>query len=138
MKEETLFGKICKIVNFIFRWIKIINDKLLIFNNNTSSKAFSSYDVKECEIIGKVVEEVDVSNNQKRLSHCNLTGPLHGTSISSDNILNANNKYYENIDLVKQLNYIVEIDHPYLQKCLIKSKNLIDSMDFYNQILNIA
>ena len=58
--------------------------------------------------------------------------------MSTDNIFCENKKDHINNDLIKQLNYVIEIDHPYLEKCLIKSKNLIESMDFFNQIKNIA
>jgi len=127
-------------------WIKVINDKILVFSQKESNKAMLSYDIKECEIKGKMVEEENEREDYGRRSKVSSSylprpfghkAPAKRKSLSCTNVNEKIRSKYENIDLIRQLNYVIEIDHPYLQKCFIKSKNLIDSMDFYNHILSI-
>ena len=72
-----------------------------------------------------------------QLVNINNKTSLKSKSLSAINIHEKMKKNYEDIELIRQLNYVIEIDNPYLQKCFIKSRNLIDSIDFYNHILNI-
>ena len=53
--------------------------------------------------------------------------------------LNQNKTGYEDqsekINKKSKLNYLIEIDHPYLQKCYIKASNhILESFEFYQQI----
>lgn len=116
---------------------------MLIFNSKDSVKATMSYDLKECDLKGKVVEE-----NERKVARINYKSSfeikflerkrtsLKKRSLSLNN-LNSGKKKYESNELVRQLNYIIEIEHPYMQRCFMKSVNLIESMEIYNLFLNI-
>lgn len=120
--------------------MKIVNEKLLIFNQSNALKASLCYDIKECRIKGKYEEEeeANIRDNIQRHSHKNLRGGIFVKSLSFDSIFDESiKKEYENIGLIRQINYVIEIDDPYLCRCYIKSKNLIDSMEFYNQVVSL-
>jgi len=110
------------------------NQKILFFNQKSSFKAFLSYDINECQVKGKYIEE-----QEERYSHTfdsklrkgKNDGLKRALSLSD---LNINRNMFSDNVVTKQLNYIIEIDHPYLEKCSIKCNNLIDSLDFYNEI----
>ena len=116
-----------------FRWIQIFDDKLLIFNQDNTAKANMCYDLKECDIIGKFVDEKNSKKKNKKSS-----------SVSSFNELNNYNNFHikplsgEKNELLDQLNFVIDIDHPYLQKCYIKCDNLLESLEFYNEIIKIG
>jgi len=125
-------------------WIKVINDRLLIFTQKNSSKAILSYDLRESEVKGKLVEENETARRNKTRSSTIVRNPGKAYTLSSIkrskslSLINiSDSSLNEKIDLIRQLNYVVEINHPYLQKCFLKSKSLIKSMDFYNHIQNI-
>jgi hypothetical protein len=122
--------------------VRIVDERMLIFNQEGSSKAVLSYDLRECEIKGKVVEEAPSrAPVHPRLSHSNLrrSSQSHNKSLSFDNVYDKANssKEYHNMELIKQLNYVVDIEHPYLQNCSLKCNDLIDSMEFYNEIITL-
>jgi hypothetical protein len=107
-------------------------------------KASMSYDLKECDLKGKVVEE----NERKMVLLYNHKSSLEisflerkRTSLErrslSLNSISLGKKKYESNELVRNLNYVIEIEHPYMQKCYLKSVNLIESMEIYNLISNI-
>ena len=136
-------GKQCKVF-IIISWVKIVNDRILIFNEQFSSKAFLSYDIKESDIKGKVIEDNErISSIKKKFNSSytfynrnSTTLPIR-KSLSLNNLFaNGKRKQIKN-DLIRNLNYVIEIDHAYMQRCFIKSKNIIDSIELYNQIMNL-
>jgi serine/threonine protein kinase len=116
-------------------YAKYVNQKVLFFNQKNSVKAFQSYDVSECQIKGKYIEETDErqclnSDGNKQSSKQDETLKR---SLSLNN-LSGDLKGFRESEVTKQLNYIIEIEHPYLENCFLKCFNLIDSLDFYNEI----
>jgi len=107
-------------------------------------KASMSYDLKECDLKGKVVEENERKmiriNNYKSSFEIKFLEKkrtaLKKRSLSLNSI-NVGKKKYESNELVRQLNYVIELEHPYMQKCYLKSVNLIESMEIYNLFSNI-
>ena len=125
-------------IYFYLRWIKIVNEKLLVFNQSNAVKASLCYDIKECNIKGKYVKEEELTPcvNFQRYSHRNYNS-IHVKRHSFDCIYDHSiKKDNEDIGLIRKRNYVIEIDDPYLRKCYIKSNNLIDSIEFYNQIIS--
>jgi hypothetical protein len=142
MANVGICGKTCKL-NSNKRWVKVINDRLLFFSTKDSCKATMSYELKECEISGKVIEESEIRFKSKFTFHSTAElKVLANRAIGKERSLSANRtadrkKSYDRSDIARQLNYMIELEHPYMQKCYIKSKYLIDSMEFYNHITNI-
>lgn len=126
-------------------WVKIINDRVLFFQSKDSSKASMSYDLKECEVSGRFIEESERVFWKK--NHFSSTFELCGFNqkpqgFQKKRSLSLNHKIdkketFDRSELINQLNYMVEIEHPYMQKCYLKCKHLIDSMEFYSKIANI-
>jgi hypothetical protein len=94
--------------------------------------------MKECQIKGRYVEEEESKsiNYLNDMSKKRLKGKK-SKSVSSNTILDKSKCNCDNNESIRQINYVIEIDDPYLHKCYIKSNNLFDSMDFYNQVLNV-
>ncbi len=111
---------------------------MLFFNNSDAHKAMICYDMNECHIKGRYVEEQESKkmNYLNEMSRKSLKGKK-SKSLSSNRISDKSNSDCENNESIRQINYVIEIDDPYLHKCYIKSNNLFDSMDFYNQVLNV-
>jgi hypothetical protein len=59
--------------------------------------------------------------------------PLRNNKRSSTSLFRrslGNEQDYSN----SHLNYMIEIDHPYLQKCVIKGDYIFDALEFYKQL----
>jgi hypothetical protein len=106
----------------IIRWIKIVKDRLLIFSKKSQNKAILSYNLKECEISGQLLEDKNGKKTKFK------------KSLSVGNINEISMTCKERHHLIEQFNYKIEIDHPYLQKCSIKCNQLLESLDLYNEL----
>ncbi len=86
------------------------------------------YDLKDCEVKGTYVEEKDLREHIKRTSSSfgglnNYRNVLSYSSDAKDNNLH--------------LNYLIEVDHPYQQKCVLKNEYIFETIEFYNKLKKI-
>jgi len=79
------------------------------------------YDLKECNIKKRMVEEWSNYPKGKR-----------STSINHFSNKNSNNTNDSHLD--KHVNYIIEIEHDYLNKFELKCENLLESIEFIEEI----
>ena len=152
-------GKTCKKINtnnfnsnFICRWIKILDKKLLVYYKDKVQKANIIYDLDECEIKGSYIQEIyldhiktykrnsniDIKYNtlsleiklplKKRRSSDHLT---YLTTYTSDEEIEYSRKH-------SHLNYLIEIDHPYQQKCLIKGESVFETIELFNRLRKLS
>jgi hypothetical protein len=132
-----------------FRWIKILNNKLLIFNSENSNKANIIYDLTECEIRANSLEITNLNintgiKNELTTGKKNSNSTKNLITVKNDkngkkvNSSSTNKILKFNSDVENYKNYEIEIDHPYLQKCLIKSESIFETLEFYSQIKNLV
>lgn len=103
------------------------------------------YDLKECDIKVKCAQEIDrVSYSRHSTNSYSNLHKLHNHNKESSSKMlkfleNKRSSSVDRSDLSSErknshLNYFIEIDHPYLQKCIIKSDNIFDALDFSKQL----
>jgi len=97
-------------------FIKIINEKLLIYNSSTNKKASFCYDLRESSI-QHLVSKDPLIKNQK-----------NSKSLFFNNQDKSRQQFKENI-----INFI-EIDHPYLMKCEFHCKSAQETFDLLQEI----
>jgi len=198
-------------------WIKILEDKILLYSSKNSVKAKSLIDLSECEVRGSYISEsilllknnLDIQN-QKIPSNKSIEELISRPGLNSINLLNGNllfvaeqkenfssncmkisenpncinifrkkmnstsnvfgfrdnafsdrfsfskfekenNNLNNNDDkdsnfssnesltgLFKQrLNYEIEIQHPFLEKCIIRGSNILEAFDLHKKIQQI-
>ena len=104
----------------------------MIYNKKNSDKANIIYDLKECEIKGNYVEDNHIIELNRNYS---------STFVSVNKKKDRNGKRYslDSRDEVKNyhLNYLIEIDHPYQQKCVLKNDYIFETVELYNKLKNI-
>jgi hypothetical protein len=136
----------------IFRWVKILDQKLLVYYKEKAQKANVIYDLDECEIKGSYIQEIpqDLLKIYKRNSNANFKlNPLcleTKSSIrkrrSSDHLTtlttSTSDEESENSRKHSHLNYLIEIDHPYQQKCLIKGESVFETLEIYNKLKKLS
>jgi len=93
----------------------------LLFSERSSSKAVYCYKLKECEISGLFLDKSNKGKYQKSLSQ------------SCVDVTDTQHKK----QMFDQLNFIIEIDNPYLSKCLIQCESFLKSLDLYRELSNI-
>jgi hypothetical protein len=108
--------------------VKIYDDKLLIYYKPLAEKANTVYDLKDCQVKGNYVEENQITECKKRNSSSfgailNLRKSLNYSCDAKDNNIH--------------LNYLIEIDHPYQQKCVLKNEYIFETIEFYNKLKKI-
>jgi len=125
---------------------------MLIFLKEKAIKASIIYDLKECEIKGNYFKDITYSELSTQRTF-KTSNKLHNI-LKLDNLYLENGKYSTSFSLnslklytsdeVKikgskdfHLNYIIEIDHPYQKKCLIKASHVFDGLEFYKSLRNL-
>lgn len=100
----------------------------MIYYKKLTDKANIVYDLKDCEIRGTYVEESQVVEWKKKNSSSfgATINPKKSLSYSCD--AKDNNIH---------LNYLIEIDHPYQQKCILKNEYIFETIEFYNKLKKI-
>lgn len=136
-------GRKCIKYLLISRWIKIFNDKLLIYLKKNAEKANLIYDLRECEIRGNYIEEskFDKRNTIMKHNSNSFVNILKKSSVNLQDIYqrkrSSSNYQRQEPEKMSQLNYLIEIDHPYLQKCVLKNDYIFEALDFYKQLKQI-
>lgn len=189
-----------------------MDEKILIYTNKNASKAKLFYDLNECELKGKYINEsilndenlttlkknnlhIISENNLNTVSLSKQTTSIYSDNnfifeeqkenISSNHLFNQDkpnsintfrtkmnstsnvfglaenssqrfsfnkfeNKNYTNIimnDVVKpnlnclsrsRLNYEIEINHPFLEKCVIRGSNILEAFDLHKRMQQIV
>ena len=98
----------------------------MIYYKKLTDKANIVYDLKDCEVRGNYVEESQVVIQGKKKNSSSFGSsfnPKKSLSYSCD--AKDNNIH---------LNYLIEIDHPYLQKCILKNEYIFETIEFYNKL----
>ncbi len=125
---------------------------MLIFFKENSAKANIIYDLRECMIKGNYVQ--DSLNNYNKIKRNSRTYfKLSNMSLANEKLFNdkkrkssrsSNNPTSSNTDEDNDtitnkmhLNYLVEVDHPYQQKCVIKSDCVFEALEFYKNLTKI-
>ena len=101
------------------------------FKNSSSSFKFNGYDIKKENEKEKEMElELEkINNNFKNKKNKNRS--TVNIFIENENCLKIyDDKFY----FLKRLNYEIEINHPFLDKCLIRGSNILEAFDFYKKI----
>ncbi len=93
----------------------------MLFSERSSSKAVYCYKLKECEISGLFLEKSNKGKYQKSLSQ------------SCVDVTDTQHKK----QMFDQLNFIIEIDNPYLSKSQIQCDSFLKSLDLYRELSNI-
>ena len=102
------------------------------------------YDLNECDIKVTCAHDIEKSNIFKHTT--NSSSNLHdikntvkkSLKIKKQRCSSVDRKDFSSNKLESHLNYFIEIDHPYLQKCVLKSDNIFDAIDFSKQIKSIV
>lgn len=71
---------------------------------------------------------------KKRKSSDNMSNPYNSNSCKSDEDTSETalaNEYQ------RHLKYIIEVDHPYQQKCVLKSDNVFEGLEFYKHLMKL-
>ena len=100
----------------------------MIFSNNDTSKATMCYNLLECEISGVFVDYV-----HKKVKF--------NKSVSKNNFNEVTYEYktkFNKNKLLDELNFEIHVDHPYLNNCYLKCDSLIDSLELYNNFMNLT
>jgi len=161
--------------------VKIINEKILIFPKQNSSKADLIYDIRECLIKGHYLTEelmpkrkllkmktenigfkklieiktskpniprVELLESKKEINYLSTNNiyTLNKNKIvdSADNLENLIStedntiKTSDNSGLSKVEKYEIEIEHPYLNNCLLQGDYISEVLDFYQKLRTIS
>ena len=114
---------------------------MLIFETKNSPKAFLCYDIKDSEINGRYVEEIKESAPRKSckriIRDIKKSKKIRTVRSKSLNQLQGEKSSVESKNTYNKLNYIIEISNAFIQNCFLKSKNLIESIEFYNELARI-
>ncbi len=104
----------------------------MIYNKKNSDKANIIYDLKECEIKGNYIEDNNFIEIDRHYSctfgYVNKRKDHNGKRYSLDSKEELKNSH---------LNYLIEIDHPYQQKCVLKNEYIFETVELYNKLKNI-
>ncbi len=130
-------GEKCKYITNVYRWVRILNKKMLIFFKETSPKANIIYDLEECLINGGFYEENSLE--EIRFRKRNLSLLEENISVvdiklrhSSDNLTTST--FDQSSITQPNLNYRIEIEHPYQQKIVFIGENMLKTIEFYKMI----
>lgn len=128
-------------------WIKLLNEKMLIYYKENSKKANVIYDLSECNLKGNYFrDKLDIAIPQfkKSPTFFNLSQPkLDGTNQkrrrssnfhSFSTTLNSLDQEEEINWPDMHLNFLIEVDHPYQKKCFFKGEHIFDTVEFYQKI----
>ena len=129
--------------------MKLYNDKLLVFFKQNAIKANLIYDLKECEIKGNYIRE-NIEQNFNRISNLrkiyNSFVKLFGKQKDLQDVALYQQRRYsfatikcienneEKDDIIhpkEHLNLIIEIQHHYQQKLMIKGVYIFEAIEFY-------
>jgi hypothetical protein len=129
-----------------FSWVKLLNEKLLIFFKENSKKANIIYDLSECTIKGnyfreKIYNLENFSHKRNTVTALSLKktklelerkktrsrGTMHSFSTS------CNSEVEDDLQET-HLNYLIDIDHPYQKKCQIKGCHVFETLEFFRKI----
>ena len=127
-----------------FSWVKLLNEKLLIFFKENSKKANIIYDLTECTIKGKYFREKLKTKESSSFIRKTVTlGDLKKAKLSNTNKKRKSSGALQNISSAcdseedsqeLHLNFLIDIDHPYQKKCLIKGSHIFETLDFFKKI----
>jgi hypothetical protein len=124
---------------------------MLIYFKENAPKAHIIYDITECEVNAKFLQDYSYEyNNQfkynqnSKIKSNKLDLPenlVNRTRMSSTNLtMKTNSTMDEDQDFIfrpAHLNYLIEINHPYQQKCVIKGNYVFEAMDLFHKLEKI-
>lgn len=124
---------------------------MLIYFKENANKAHIIYDITECEVNAKFLQDHSFEyNNQFKLTQSfkirsnKLEIPenlVNRTRLSSTNLtMKTSSTTDEDHDFIfkpAHLNYLIEINHPYQQKCVIKGNYVFEAMDLFHNLEKI-
>ena len=128
--------------------MKIYNDKLLVFLKQNSIKASLIYDLKECQIKGNYIREntdeiskriMRLRKNYNSFVRLFTKNDLEKTaffkqrrySFSTIKCIQNNEAKDDIIHPKEHLNLIIDIEHPYQKKLMMKGVYIFDTLEFY-------
>lgn len=122
------------------------------------------YDLKDCEVKGNYYEKVAKKDSKlniilsesrhqensqvftsiikKKQMNKDLLNSLRQTpTFIVEDEAQANNRLlvrHPSLNNLLKLSYEIEVKHPYLQKCILKSNEIIESYEIFHQLSNFA
>jgi hypothetical protein len=113
----------------------VFNEKLLIYNKRSATKATVIYDLKECDIKGNYIEEnfhdkeylksVSFIKSKRTEEKVIFSKRRCSENMHGGEEIPSNNKH---------LTFLIEIYHPYQQVCVLKHADIFEAVELY-QIL---
>lgn len=111
----------------------------MIFSKENSSKANIIYDINECDINGIYEEDKTLTEQNNENKRNSSTDSNDYCIIDKQRSSSENNHRKQSVQSSKNnsLVFVVEIDHPYLEKCKFKKEFIFETLEFYNKLKEI-